>query len=410
MPPKILIVGAGPAGMTAAIAAARSGASVTILEAMDRPGKKLLLTGNGRCNLTNKDELLPTRYYGTGADLAGKILPQFPVSETLAFFESLGLWTMEKNGYVYPATAQAASVLELLLAELRRLKVKMKYTEKVQSLTRTEGIWQVQTATWQYQADAVILACGSKAVPLTGSDGSGYELAAALGHRIIRPAPALVPLTCKGDSFAALAGVRSRAEVSLMDGEQLVKKEAGELQWTKYGVSGIVIFQLSRFVSADEEGKQFHLLINLLPEQDPDRVKAQLQKRAQELPNEKVTVLFTGLLHTKLIPYILKTAGISQKLTCRDLTEAQLQHILDTASGLCLTVTGTKSFEESQVCSGGVDGRELSDTLESLKAERLYFAGELIDIDGPCGGYNLQWAWSSGYVAGIAAAQAEISQ
>jgi hypothetical protein len=316
---------------------------------------------------------------------------------------------MEKNGYVYPCTAQSSSVLEVLLAELRRLKVKMKYTEKVCAIVRLDGRWKVQTGTWQYPADAVILTAGSKAVSATGSDGSGYALAASQGHRIVTPAPALVPILCKGDYFGALAGVRCRASVSLFQKrgaqEIQIKEETGELQWTKYGVSGIVIFQLSRFVAADPNG-QYFLQVNLLPGMDLSALAKQLSVRAKALAGEKVSVLFAGLLHSKLIPHILKTAGIAQKLTCADLNEARIGQILSVASNLTIAVSGTRGFEECQVCSGGIDCREISaDTMESRKAKGLYFAGEIVDVDGPCGGYNLQWAWSSGHAAGSAAAQ-----
>ena len=239
---KVVIVGAGASGMMAAIAAARNGAAVTVLEAMERPGRKLLLTGNGRCNITNTDPELPELYYGSGSSHASSVIPQMDAEAVCKLFEELGLLTIQKNGYVYPYTGQASSVLEVLLTELQRLKVKLKYNEKVDELLRQEdNTWLVRTATWQYPADAVIMACGSCAAPLTGSDGSGYRIAEQAGYRVNTPAPALVSLCCEEQFLPALAGVRSRAAVSLYDesGNHLIRKESGELQWTKYGVSGI---------------------------------------------------------------------------------------------------------------------------------------------------------------------------
>lgn len=408
------MIGAGASGMMAAIAAARGGASVTVLEAMERPGKKLLLTGNGKCNLTNMETELPTRYYGSGAKLAEAIIRRFSAQSCRAFFEELGLLTSEKNGYVYPYTAQSSSVLEVLLCELRRLKVKMKYSEKVIAVTppgqeKASG-WQVKTDSWRYDADAVILACGSKCLPSTGADGSGYALARALGHTVIPVSPALVPLLCVGDFLAALSGVRCRAKLSLMEEKssgqrRLLAAEAGELQWTKYGISGIVVFQLSRFVSAHEAEGRLFVSIDLLPDFHADKAATVLEERSAQLLTEPVTVLLRGMLHEKLIPVVLKKSGIRASAQCRELLRKDIDSLVRSCKQFVLPVRGTKSFDECQVCAGGISCKEIHhETLESKKHRGLYFAGELLDIDGPCGGYNLQWAWSSGVAAGAAAA------
>lgn len=406
---KILVIGGGAAGMMAAIAAARQGAAVTLLDGMDRPGRKLLVTGNGRCNLTNMDDRLHTRYYGSGADLADKITGKYDGGWTREFFLELGLFSVEKNGYVYPCSMQSGSVLDVLMAELRRLRVKMKLKEKAVSVRENPaGGWSVLTQTWQYEADGVILACGSRAMPSTGSDGSGYSLAKQLGHSLIPPAPALVPITCKEKFLTSASGVRCRAEVSLYresrGQRKAISSEIGEVQWTSYGVSGIVVFQLSRFVSGGNAGS-YSLELNLLPEQEQMVLKKLLQKRAAEIPEEKTAVLMHGLLHEKLVPLILQQAQISAKAPCSSLTKEKINDILNAAMHFTLQVTGTKDFDVCQVCSGGVDCREVSaDTLESKIKKNLYFAGEILDVDGPCGGYNLQWAWASGYLAGISAA------
>lgn len=487
---KVVVVGAGAAGLMAAVTAARAGAQVTVLEAMERPGKKLLLTGNGRCNLTNMDEGLADAYYGSGAFLASDIIRRFDAADVRRFFAQLGLLTQERNGYVYPYSGQSVSVLEVLLTEMRRLKVKLKLTEKTEEIICVQdalstaentakmqkspaaenkaeiqnGItadmrgcarqekWLVRTATWQYPADAVILACGSCAMPVTGSDGSGYQLAKRLGHHVISAAPALVPLTCAEPFLPVLAGVRCKAEVSLWNRDTLVRSEAGELQWTKYGVSGIVVFQLSRFVSCASSGESLHLEIDLLPDFERKTLVELLRSRANQLENEKISTLLNGILNDRLIPVILELVGnmdngggtgaeiteeaaggagvgrLSEKnrkknekknsrkklvqggtfgrRTCSELTEYQLDQLVQAMKCLKLTVTGTKSYDVAQICAGGVDAREICPkTLESGRHGDLYFAGEMLDVDGPCGGYNLQWAWSSGYVAGNAAAR-----
>ena len=187
---RVIIAGGGAAGLTAAVFAARQGAEVTVLEGMERPGKKLLLTGNGRCNLTNLDVALSGKYYGSGAAVARKLTEQFGASEVLSFFEELGLWTTEKNGYVYPYSLQSGAVLGVLLSEIRRLRVKLKLGEKVESIQQEDERWKVKTASWCYTGDALVLACGGKAVPSTGSDGSGYALARILGHSVTVPCSA----------------------------------------------------------------------------------------------------------------------------------------------------------------------------------------------------------------------------
>lgn len=449
---KVIVAGAGAAGLMAAIAAARQGAEVTVLEAMERPGKKLLLTGNGRCNMTNMDEKLSEVYYGSGRETAHNLTRSFDAKSVCSFFEELGLLTQEKNGYVYPYSAQSTAVLDVLLAEVRRLKIKLKLSEKILSIKMnmvsdlneisadgTAYPWTVETATWSYHCDSVILACGSKCVPSTGSDGTGYELAGALGHKIVPVMPALVPVTCQYEDLSSLSGVRCRARVSLYSSANKNKplaSEAGELQWTRYGVSGIVVFQLSRFVSNAGIGEKQFLSIDLLPEYEEKYLFRFIQNRSVQIKNEKAAALLAGMLNEKLIPVILKEAdrllekqksggslncngkSISAaekqkkkkfrslaKFTCSELEEQHLSAVIRVMKHLILPVTGTRSFDSCQVCSGGVDCREVNaDTMESMLHKGLYFAGEIMDVDGPCGGYNLQWAWSSGYTAGVSAA------
>lgn len=435
---RVIIVGAGASGLMAAITAARNGAKVTVLEAMDRPGKKLLTTGNGRCNLTNMDPELPKRYHGAAASFVQPVLEQFDAQKTRWFFGEIGLLTIEKNGYVYPYTNQASSVLEVLLAELRRWKVKLKLTEKVEAITCADRIWKVQTGTWTYEAERLILSCGSKCAPTTGSDGSGYQLAKMAGLKLTPVVPALTPLLCEGKAPALTAGVRGMAEVSLWQcqkqemrsmpakkqagkdrgmkpdktgGWTFVASEQGEVQWTKYGISGIAVFQLSRYVAAAKETAAFQVTLDLLKpyleesKMEREALGKMLRQRARQLLPEPAGVLLRGILNEKLIPLMLDQAGIRPKTRCQELTETELCTLLDVCSGYLLTISGTKSFDVCQVCAGGIDTAQISpETMECKHIPGLYVTGELLDVDGPCGGYNLQWAWASGYVAGRSAA------
>ena len=409
---RIIVAGAGASGIMAAIAAARQGASVTLLEAMERPGKKLLLTGNGRCNLTNLDPSLPEKYFGSGSKVAKTLTRQAGASFTRSFFSGLGLLTTAKGDYVYPYCGQSQAVLSVLLCELRRLGVKLKCKEKVTGLYYSEGAWHVKTETWTYQADSVILSCGSMAAPATGSDGSGYLVAEDLGHTVLSPAPALVPVICEGSFLQQLFGVRCRAKVSLMEhtveGRALLGSETGELQWTKYGVSGIVVFQLSRFISTHPNQKALRFHLDLLPDFEEEELAGILEKRRKEIPNERIAVLLSGMLNEKLTGTVLSRTGIPPKTMCGAVPERQIFDLIRNIKDFSLKIKGTKSFDVSQVCAGGIDCREINPkTLESRLHSGVYFTGELLDVDGPCGGYNLQWAWSSGYIAGCAAAKKE---
>ncbi len=411
MAKTIAVIGAGASGLTAAIAAARCGAQTTILEAQSSPGKKLLVTGNGRCNLTNLSAALPEAYFGSGAALARSVTERFGVRETLDFFSGLGLLTQEKNGCVYPYTMQAGSVLDVLLAELRRLHGNLKFGQKILRITdrgdREEKQYAIETAGWKYEADAVILACGSMAAPATGATGDGYLLAQTLGHTVITPRPALVPLDSSFPYLNRFSGVRCRAKLTLLCKGKVLGEDTGELQWTKYGISGIVAFQLSRHVRADEEGP-YEMQIDLVPDYRAEELQGMLCARAKELAGESVTVLLRGILNEKMIKVLLNEAeeGLTQKC-CTDLTGEEIGAICRELKEFRIPITGTRSFDQAQICAGGVDCSEITDDLESRLHKNLYFAGEMLDVDGPCGGYNLQWAFSSGFVSGVHAAGAK---
>lgn len=390
----VIIVGAGASGLMAGIIAARNGAAVTILEQNEKPGKKINATGNGRCNYTNLTTP-ENAYRGEHPEFVQEALSQFSVSDTIEFFKELGIYPLDRKGYLYPRSGQAQSVTEVLCMEAANLGVKIKTNEKVVSVEKvvssqkkTNG-FRVLTEGWHYEGDALILANGSRASVISGSDGSGYELAKKLGHHIVPVWPALTALKCKGNFFKTWSGVRTEGKITLFSEGKPVVTEQGELQLTDYGVSGIPVFQISRYAVRNiKEGRDAEITIDFMPELSADEFRELLLKRKRTCPYKNDRELLIGLFPEKLIRIF---AG--QK----DLVRA--------VKSLTLTVTDSLSFAQAQVCSGGVDTREIhSRTMESRKCRNLYITGELLDIDGTCGGYNLQWAWSSGAAAGVHAA------
>ena len=389
---KVVIIGGGASGMMAAIQAARTGAAVTLLEHNEKPGKKILATGNGRCNLTNLVQE-PSRYRSSQPDFPWKIITQYPLEDTLAFFSELGIYTKDRNGWVYPYSDQAAGVAQVLELEARHQKVKIKTTEEVTDILREDGQYLVKTATWQYPCDSVIISCGSSASNVEGSSTTGYELAEKLGHMVVKPLPSLCGIRGKDNYYAKWAGSRMDGRITLeIDGET-VGEEQGEILFTEYGISGIGVFQLSRYaVRGTDEGKIATYHLDLMPQLTKEELVKLLLDRQQAGSYKNPQELLIGLLPRKMIDVLVKKTYEPEKIAER-LKDWQVP------------VKGAYALQQAQICSGGVDPRELTDQLESRLHPGIYFTGEVIDVDGPCGGYNLQWAWSSGAVAGRAAAE-----
>lgn len=389
---KVVIIGGGASGMMAAIQAARTGAAVTLLEHNEKPGKKILATGNGRCNLTNLVQE-PSRYRSSQPDFPWKIITQYPLEDTLAFFSELGIYTKDRNGWVYPYSDQAAGVAQVLELEARHQKVKIKTTEEVTDILREDGQYLVKTATWQYPCNSVIISCGSSASNVEGSSTTGYELAEKLGHTVVKPLPSLCGIRGKDNYYAKWAGSRMDGRITLeIDGET-VGEEQGEILFTEYGISGIGVFQLSRYaVRGTDKGKIATYHLDLMPQLTKEELVKLLLDRQQAGSYKNPQELLIGLLPRKMIDVLVKKTYEPEKIAER-LKDWQVP------------VKGAYALQQAQICSGGVDPRELTEQLESRLHPGIYFTGEVIDVDGPCGGYNLQWAWSSGAVAGRAAAE-----
>ena len=389
---KVVIIGGGASGLMAAIQAARTGAAVTLLEHNEKPGKKILATGNGRCNLTNLVQE-PSRYRSSQPDFPWKIITQYPLEDTLAFFSELGIYTKDRNGWVYPYSDQAAGVAQVLELEARHQKVKIKTTEEVTDILREDGQYLVKTATWQYPCDSVIISCGSSASNVEGSSTTGYELAEKLGHTVVKPLPSLCGIRGKDNYYAKWAGSRMDGRITLEIDGKTVGEEQGEILFTEYGISGIGVFQLSRYaVRGTDEGKIATYHLDLMPQLTKEELVKLLLDRQQAGSYKNPQELLIGLLPRKMIDVLVKKTYEPEKIAER-LKDWQVP------------VKGAYALQQAQICSGGVDPRELTEQLESRLHPGIYFTGEVIDVDGPCGGYNLQWAWSSGAVAGRAAAE-----
>ena len=403
---RIAIVGAGASGMMAAITAAEQGAEVWIYESKDRLGKKILATGNGKCNFTNLVQE-DSCYRGVDASFSRKVRENFDVEKTLEFFKKIGIEPKVKNGYVYPNSEQAASVADALAMELRAKHVKV-VQEQVYSVKGSDGGFLVKSEHGQNEFDKVILCCGSPAGMKNPKEYTGYDLAEHLGHHITDLIPALVQLRCKEKWFKTISGVRTEGVVRVYENGKEIASEKGELLFAEYGLSGIPVFQVSRFAGeALNRGSKVTCKVDLLPAYSKEELETLLATRFETLKNRTAEELLVGLHNHKVNYILLKELGIDP------VTDSKKAYRPDDFSklavlykGLTCQVTELNPFANAQVCAGGVDTSEIDNcTMESKLVKGLFFAGELVDVDGTCGGYNLQWAWSSGYVAGLHAAK-----
>ena len=416
MKSDVIVIGGGASGMMAAITAARKGAKVTILEQNDRLGKKLLSTGNGKCNYTNENQD-SIFYHSEQPETVKSVLAQFPLADTLSFFQELGVIPLIKKGGIYPNSEQASAVLDALRFEVDRLGIQVMTNAKVQEIEPIKDGFRVSYSLDSEIGKCVILAAGSKASAIAGSDGSVYKLAQKLGHRIIEPLPALVQLRCRETFYKELHGVRMQAKIRLFasEGENMPEKllaaEMGELQLTSYGVSGIPVFQVSRFAAqALNQGYQVRLTIDFLPEFSFEEVFTALNRLKNRNKMRKMEELLTGMVNKKLAIVLLKRCQIKPSALCSQVEEEMISQLAHCFKEFSTQITETNGFREAQVCCGGIDLSQIDgESLESLTIPGLYFAGECLDVDGACGGYNLQWAWASGFAAGSHAVERSFS-
>ena len=401
---KIVIIGGGISGFTSAINAKTNNNEVIILEGQDKPLKKLLITGNGKCNYFN-EEFIFSKYHSFNEELLKNIISLENKNKILTFFKSIGIIPRIKENYYYPYSNQAISVKNSFLKEIENKNIKLKLNSYVKDIKKENDKFLVYYNNNVLVCDELIISTGGKSYPKTGSDGSGYNLSKKLGHTINKTLPALVGLKCKEPFLKKLNGVRSNATVSLFINDKLIKSEIGEVQFTNYGLSGICIFNLSSIASRSiSENKKVKISINFL-----DKLKIKNIKSFQEFifsseynfKKEKVSYFLDNLLNYKLTNVILEKTKIERNKLVSKLSDNEINMLFENLFSFTMNIIDTNNFESAQITSGGVSLYEINPlTFESKIVSNLYLTGEVLDIDGDCGGYNISFAVLSGILAG----------
>lgn len=397
----ICVIGGGASGLISAVQAKRNAPelNICVLERLPRVGKKLIATGNGRCNLTNM-HASQDRYHG-GTNIMAEAMRRYPPTEVIRFFQSIGVEPLYEDNKVYPRSEQASSVLDALRLTLDELGVEVLCEFDVKAIS--PGFVITARDGRVLNASKIILAAGGMSSPTLGGTESGYQLLQSLGHRVLPRLPALVQLKTPTESIRALTGIKYQGAISIFVQHVLERTEQGEVLFTEYGLSGPPVLQLSRIASAALNGrKQVNVRLEILSESP----LPMLQQRRANLSSRPLSDFLTGMLNKRLGQTLLKLAGCAPlSRLAGSLTDFELDTLSDLMTNWVLPVTGTQGFQSAQVTAGGLDTREVDPlTLESKLVPGLYITGELLDIDGDCGGFNLQWAWASGLLAADAVA------
>lgn len=396
---KIGIIGGGASGMAAALAAAQNtDVQVVLMERQARVGRKLQATGNGRCNLTNL-HASEGGYHGEEAAFADYAISHFGPEDTLNWFRSLGLFTVaEESGRVYPYSDQANSVLDVLRFALEKPNIQVKLGFEVEKVKKTPSGFRVESKEETLECDKLIVACGGLAGTKLGGTMSGYKLLRSLGHKCTKLRPTLVQLKSGWNGVTALKGVRANCHAAIYHNGQLHRESTGEIQFTEYGLSGPVIFEISR--DACQGSGEWSCRLDFLPDISGEILKAELLRRKDtHLP---VSELLTGILHNRLGRVVTQEVGISAYVPVSQLEENEIGEVCRAVKGFDISLTEPLGMDSAQVTAGGILTKEFdAATMESRLIPGLYACGEVLDIDGDCGGYNLQWAWSSGCLAGL---------
>ena len=392
------IIGAGASGMAAALWASQEpDVQVILMERRARVGRKLQATGNGRCNLSN-EKFHISHYHGEDPTFTEQVFSQFGVEDTLSWFSSLGLCTVtEQSGKVYPYSDQANSVVDVLRLALDKENITLRLGFEAEKIKYSPNGFAVESKEEIVTCDRLIVACGGLAGSKLGGTMAGYKLLSKLGHRSTKLRPNLVQIQSRWQALSSLKGVRANCNVEILYNGDLFAQSRGELQFTEQGLSGPVIFEISRDVCS--ASGSWIARLDFMPQWNEGKLMAHLQNRMQT--NYPIDELLTGVLHNRLGRVLTQCAGIKGKAYCKDLSQRELEELCRCVKALEVELTEPMGMENAQVTAGGVLTDDFDPyTLESKKIPGLFVCGELLDVDGDCGGYNLQWAWSSGCVAG----------
>jgi predicted Rossmann fold flavoprotein len=408
---NLVIIGGGPAGMMAAISAKQHhpDMKVAIVDRTFELGRKLTISGSGRGNMTNThlhDYL--NGYFHGNTELLTAVFSQFGNAEIIHFFTQLGIPLYEEiksnRGKIFPVIDHAKTVRDILVKEIESLGVAIRNNTEVLNMIQNDKGWIVHTAHEDFRSDFVILACGGKTYPALGSDGSGYMLAKSAGHTIIPPVPSAVPLVSKNPLSHYLQGEKLNLRVEAVIDNQAVAESVGEVLFTSYGLSGPAILDVSREISVRvnrERKNECTIKLVFFPDQTHEKISAEIRHRLKLHPTCKVAQCLWGLFSVKAAGAVCSVAKISPERTAGDASEFEITALIQVLTSFEIPISATRGWNEAEFTAGGVDTTEINPkTLASARANRLYFAGEIVDIDGSVGGFNLSWAWSSGWLAG----------
>ncbi|WP_422485348.1 NAD(P)/FAD-dependent oxidoreductase [Gudongella sp. DL1XJH-153] len=402
---KVAVIGGGASGMMAAINCAYTGAKVVLLERNDRVGKKLLATGNGRCNYTNENMKLDF-LYGEDHLFIEKVMEKFNRDQTVEFFEKIGIVpASEGDGKIFPLSFQSSSVLDVLRYEMEKVGIEVLTDSYVVEIKKEKDFLVKLKEGKSIRGDRVIVTTGGRAMPVSGSDGNGYGLVKPLGHGTVETTPALVQLKLKGDIFKQINGVKFVGRVVLYIDGKRTKEDFGDVLFTDYGISGPPVLQISReAIRAQEKGIDTRVRISIISGKTKEEVFSYLKERFKNFPERTLDFGLVGLINKRLILPILKELDLDKNKVVGSLENREIEALAEILTSWEFPVIGNKGWGQAQTTAGGIMTKDINpDTMESKLVKGLFFAGEILDVDGDCGGYNLQWAWSSGYLAGLSA-------
>jgi len=392
---KVAIIGAGASGIIAALKASEKN-EVILIDSNDKCGKKLLVTGNGKCNYWNEDINI-TKYFTNQKDILNNILEKKMV--VLDYLYNIGIYPKIKNGYYYPMSYQASSIREIFEKEIKRKNIKTMYNSKVLNILKLDNRFVIELENEKLEVDKLIIATGSKASPKTGSDGFGYVIARKFNHNINPILPALVGLNSNDIYIKDWAGVRSDVLLGLYINDELTLEETGEIQLTETGISGICTFNISSLASKSlNSNNKVSVKINFVPQ--IKNFKEFFATRNEQLENRTIEELLESILNYKLTSVILKKSQIKKNTYWNDLNNIEKELLIKNIESFELNINSTNSYDKAQVCTGGIPLNEIDCNMESNYHKNLYFVGEILDVDGKCGGFNLAFAFITGYIAG----------